>query len=93
MASDLDSFTRAFNNTLGALEGATRAVTDLRTFEMSKFDGHDTVKAFVNAEALIKECFQSLNVSLVPFTGSTCMASIISHSAYNGMGREEDESI
>lgn len=60
---NFDSVEAAFNKTLGVLEGATQAVADLKTFDMSTFKNHDTVKAFGAAEALIKGGFESLNLS------------------------------
>lgn len=68
MVSNLDIFTRACKKTLGALEGAikeTKAVSNLKDFDMSKFDNLDTVKAFSEAQELIKESFTSLSVSPV----------------------------
>ncbi len=62
---DLNIFTRAFEKTLVALKDATQAVPELKTFNLTDFENHDTVKAFGAAEALIKDSFISLNVSLV----------------------------
>ena len=64
---DLDTFTRAFGKTLVTLQAATKAVSELKTFDLTNFTNHPMVKAFVEAEALIQESFKSLNVSLVLF--------------------------
>ncbi len=60
----MDIFTRAFNHTLVALDGAAQIVTNFRDFDMEDFENQDPVKAFRAAEAFIKGSFQSLNVSL-----------------------------
>jgi hypothetical protein len=85
--SDLDISTSAFDQTLATLEAATKAVTDLRAFDLTNFTNHATVQAFVGAEALIQESFKSFNVSLVIFI---CMfvALNISRAAQCGMGSE-----
>jgi hypothetical protein len=48
---------------LVALQAAAKAVNGLKYFDVSNFEGHSMVKAFGDAEALIRESFKSFNVS------------------------------
>jgi len=52
----------AFDKTLDALQAATRAVIQLKTFDLTNFRSHETVETFGQAEALIRESFKSFNL-------------------------------
>ena len=67
ISSDLDTFTSAFNKTLGALQAAMKTVADPRNFDVKYFENHPTVQEFATAEGLFKEGFKSFNASLVLF--------------------------
>jgi len=51
---------------LVALQAATKAVTGLKHFDLTNFEGHAMVKAFGDAEALIRGSFKSFGVSTAP---------------------------
>ncbi|KAI0273924.1 hypothetical protein BGY98DRAFT_107616 [Russula aff. rugulosa BPL654] len=59
---NFNSLEEAFNHTLVVLDGATQAVPELKNFDMSDFENHETVRAFGDAEAIIRESFQYLNL-------------------------------
>ncbi|KAH9956013.1 hypothetical protein BC827DRAFT_1271215 [Russula dissimulans] len=63
-AVTIDNFNileEAFDKTLDALQAATRAVIELKTFDLTNFRSNDTVETFGEAEALIRESFKSFN--------------------------------
>jgi hypothetical protein len=80
-SSDLDVFTRAFDQTLVTLQAATKAVSELKTFNLTNFTNHATVKAFVEAEAVIQESFKSFKVSLIIFMVYVRSAEHLPHSS------------
>jgi len=59
-----NSLEDAFDKTLVALQAATKAVTGLRNFDLTNFEGHPMVKAFGDAEALIRDSFRSFNLDV-----------------------------
>ena len=60
---ETEIFASAFDKTLVALQAATKAVTGLKHFDLTNFEGHAMVKAFGDAEALIRGSFKSFGVS------------------------------
>lgn len=66
ISSDMD-ISSAFEKTLVTLQAATKAVSELKNFDLTNFTNHSTVKAFLDAEALIRESFKAFNVSIFFF--------------------------
>ncbi|KAI9508639.1 hypothetical protein F5148DRAFT_1283811 [Russula earlei] len=57
-----DALEEAFGKTLDALQAATKAVFELKTFDLRNFSTNDTVEEFGEAETLIRDCFKSLHL-------------------------------
>ncbi|KAI0287752.1 hypothetical protein BC826DRAFT_738377 [Russula brevipes] len=59
---NVNALEEAFDSSLVALQAATRAVTELKAFDLTNLRNHDAVDAFGQAAAHIHESFKSFNL-------------------------------